>query len=179
MRANNWVRVMSGLQIIAGCCSADAGACASLLAANPDLSVDPDTTFNFCNLHGNVCTRYADRRCGNHDALAQPPAACTTSHSQLFSTVMSQKVLHNEENVAVCICLMPGTGELSHDSGSILSSIVSFVACLLRDGYLVELAMSGTGFACAFPSAQISVLKHLRRIDLSGSSLVGKCAPLQ
>lgn len=46
-----------------------------------------------------------------------------------------------------------------------------------RDGYLVELAMSGTGFACAFPSAQISVLKRLRRIDLSGSSLVGKCAP--
>ena len=45
------------IQIIAGCCSADMGACSDLLAANPDLSVDPDTTFNFCNLHGNVCTR--------------------------------------------------------------------------------------------------------------------------
>ena len=33
------------------------GACSDLLAANPNLSVDPDTTFNFCNLHGNVCTR--------------------------------------------------------------------------------------------------------------------------
>ncbi|KAK9839237.1 hypothetical protein WJX81_003310 [Elliptochloris bilobata] len=85
-------------QIVAECCSVDEAACSGLLATHPDLGVNPDTSFNFCNLHGNVCT---------------------------------------------------------------------------RDGYLLELAMPGVDFACVFPSAQLSVLKRLRRLDLSGSRLIG------
>ena len=61
MRVCRMTRGVFATQIIAGCCSADMGACSDLLAANPDLSVDPDTTFNFCNLHGNVCTRCDSR----------------------------------------------------------------------------------------------------------------------
>ncbi len=34
--------------------------------------------------------------------------------------------------------------------------------------------MPGVDFACAFPAAQLSVLKRLRRLDLSGSRLIGK-----
>jgi len=46
-----------------------------------------------------------------------------------------------------------------------------------RDGYLLELAMPGVDFACPFPAAQLSVLKRLRRLDLSNSRISGKCAP--
>ena len=47
----------------------------------------------------------------------------------------------------------------------------------LRDGYLLELAMPGVDFACPFPASQLSVLKRLRRLDLSNSRISGKCAP--
>lgn len=77
------------MQVIADCCSVDAGACTELLAANPDLSVDPDTTFNFCNLHGNVCTRCANRPCGHQDA-----SAC-------------QLTLHSEPVGATMKCILP------------------------------------------------------------------------
>ena len=36
--------------------------------------------------------------------------------------------------------------------------------------------MPGVDFACAFPAAQLGVLKRLRRLDLSGSRIGGKCA---
>ncbi len=37
--------------------------------------------------------------------------------------------------------------------------------------------MPGVDFACPFPAAQLSVLKRLRRLDLSNSRISGKCAP--
>lgn len=62
----------------------DASACTSLLAAHPDLGINPDTSFNFCNLPGNVCTRCGLRSnavCCSAEALLEAAVGINSLHS--------------------------------------------------------------------------------------------------
>ena len=49
------------MQMMVDCCAMDDTACLTLKEEFPELqSTDPDMNPDFCAMHGNVCTRWAD-----------------------------------------------------------------------------------------------------------------------
>jgi hypothetical protein len=156
------------MQMMVDCCAIDDTACLTLKEEFPELqSTDPDMNPDFCAMHGNVCTRWAE-------ALLMPPSI--PARRSIVSSPY------------VCAALLAYTIGLWHCSGgsravephqtyahtSEASRCAGLVLC--RDGYLLELcAFAGGDLACVFPAESImATFSRLRRIDLSGNRIAGK-----